>query len=107
MANLLWLSLLNRAAGAKDFLNAYPAPGRGGLIVAPDDTIHVSDVNAGAVAIMKDGKLVEVIRVEGRPYGLGMDLAIKRRVHRVNSPHGSERDPSLQEENRFKLTSAV
>ena len=41
--------------------------------VMPDDTIYVSDVNAGAVTVLKEGKILDVVHVEGRPHGLGLD----------------------------------
>lgn len=56
------------------FVTNYHAPGRGNLVVTPDDHIYVSDVNAGAVTILdKDGKLIDVIKVDGRPHGLSVD----------------------------------
>lgn len=55
------------------FVETYAAPSRGGLVVTSDDTIYVSDVNAGAVTVLKEGKMVDVIHVEGRPHGLGVD----------------------------------
>jgi sugar lactone lactonase YvrE len=55
------------------FLETWPAPCRGGIAIAPDDTIYVSDVNAGMVAILKEGKILDVIHVDGRPLGLGLD----------------------------------
>jgi sugar lactone lactonase YvrE len=57
------------------FLTTWAAPCRGGIAITPDDTIYVSDVNAGAVAIMKEGKILDVVHVEGRPHGLGLDPA--------------------------------
>ncbi|MBI2150131.1 MAG: hypothetical protein HYU27_05950 [Acidobacteria bacterium] len=55
------------------FLEVWNAPSRGGIAVSADDTVYVSDVNGGAVTILKDGKIHDVIRVEGRPHGLGID----------------------------------
>ena len=55
------------------FLTTWAAPCRGGIAIAPDDTIYVSDVNAGAITVLKEGQIVDVIHVEGRPHGLGMD----------------------------------
>jgi DNA-binding beta-propeller fold protein YncE len=55
------------------FVKWWHAPTRGGIAVTADDTVYVSDVNAGAVTILKDGAMVDVIRVEGRPHGLGVD----------------------------------
>jgi sugar lactone lactonase YvrE len=36
------------------FVTTWAAPCRGGIAITPDDTIYVSDVNAGAVTIMKE-----------------------------------------------------
>jgi len=58
-----------------NFLETWHAPTRGGIAITADDTVYVSDVNAGAVTIMKDGAMVDVIRVEGRPHGLAVDPA--------------------------------
>ncbi len=55
------------------FLETWAAPSRGGIAVSADDTVYVSDVNGGAVTILKEGRIVDVIRVEGRPHGLGID----------------------------------
>jgi streptogramin lyase len=55
------------------FLQVWNAPSRGGIAVTADDTVYVSDVNAGAVTILKEGKILDVIHVEGRPHGLGLD----------------------------------
>jgi hypothetical protein len=55
------------------FLETWAAPCRGGIAILPDDTIYVSDVNAGAVTILKDGKILDVVHVEGRPHGLSVD----------------------------------
>ena len=33
----------------------------------------MSDVNPGAVSIMKEGKILDVIHVEGRPHGMSID----------------------------------
>jgi len=57
------------------FLETWAAPCRGGIVVTPDDTVYVSDVNAGAVTILKDGRIVDAIHVDGRPHGLAMDPA--------------------------------
>ena len=43
------------------------------LVITSDDTVYASDVNAGAVAILKDGKILDVIHVEGRPHGMAVD----------------------------------
>jgi hypothetical protein len=55
------------------FVETWAAPCRGGLVITPDDTVYVSDVNAGAVTILKSGKILDVIHVEGRPHGLTVD----------------------------------
>lgn len=55
------------------FLETWAAPCRGGISITPDDTIYVSDVNAGAVSILKEGKILDVVHVDGRPHGLGVD----------------------------------
>ena len=55
------------------FLETWPFPSRGGIVVAGDDMVYVSDVNAGAVNIVKDGELVETIAVNARAHGLGVD----------------------------------
>lgn len=57
------------------FLKTLAAPSRGGLVVTPDDTIYVSDVNGGAVTVFKNDQMVDVIKVEGRPHGLAVDPA--------------------------------
>ncbi len=46
-----------------------------GLAIAKDDTIYVSDVDAGTITLAKDGKVVEVIRDLGRPHNVGVDAA--------------------------------
>jgi streptogramin lyase len=55
------------------FLETWAAPCRGGIAIMPDDTIYVSDANAGAVTILKEGRILDVIHVEGRPHGLSVD----------------------------------
>jgi outer membrane protein assembly factor BamB len=56
-----------------EFLEIWNAPSRGGIVITPDDTVYVSDVNAGAVTVLKDGVIQDVIHVEGRPHGLAVD----------------------------------
>jgi sugar lactone lactonase YvrE len=46
-----------------------------GLAIAKDDTIYVSDVDAGTITLAKEGKVVEVIRDLGRPHNVGVDAA--------------------------------
>jgi len=55
------------------FLKNIGIPGRGGSHMAGDGTFYISDVNSGAVAVMKNDQLVDVIKVEGRPHGLAVD----------------------------------
>lgn len=54
-------------------LETWPFPSRGGLVVAADDTVYASDVNAGAINILRDGELLESIAVDVRPHGLAVD----------------------------------
>jgi DNA-binding beta-propeller fold protein YncE len=56
----------------KDFV----AKPRGALFITADDTLYVSHVDAEAVSIVKNGKVVDVIRgVGGRPHGMTLDRA--------------------------------
>jgi hypothetical protein len=57
------------------FLKTIAAPSRGGIVATPDGTIYVSDVNAGAVAVIRNDQIADVIKVEGRPHGLSIDPA--------------------------------
>jgi hypothetical protein len=57
------------------YLESWSIPWRGGIAILPDDTIYVSDVNSGMVTILKEGKMLDVIKVDGRPLGLGVDPA--------------------------------
>ena len=57
------------------FVKTIAAPSRGGLVITPDGTLYVSDVNAGAVTVIKNDQIVDVIKVEGRPHGLAVDPA--------------------------------
>jgi sugar lactone lactonase YvrE len=57
------------------FVEIWEVPSRGGIAIAPDDTVYVSDVNAGAVSVVKNGKIWDVIHVDGRPHGLAIDPA--------------------------------
>jgi sugar lactone lactonase YvrE len=57
------------------FIKTLAAPSRGGLAIAPDGTLYVSDVNAGAVTVFRNDQIVDVIKVEGRPHGLAVDPA--------------------------------
>lgn len=55
------------------FIESWAAPCRGNIVVTSDDTVYVSDVNAGAVTILRDGKIIDAIHVEGRPHGMAVD----------------------------------
>jgi len=55
------------------FIESWSVLSRGGIIVGEDDIVYVSDVNAGAVNILKDGELVGSISVDARPHGLAVD----------------------------------
>lgn len=55
------------------FLKNIAVPGRGGSFMSPDGTFYISDVNSGAVAVMKNDQIVDFIKVEGRPHGLAVD----------------------------------
>jgi sugar lactone lactonase YvrE len=57
------------------FIESWPAPGQGGLAIGSDGTVYVSDVNARAVVLLKNGKIVDVIHVPGRPHSLSLDVA--------------------------------
>ena len=54
------------------FVEAWPFPSRGGIAVASDDTVYVSDVNAGIVNIVKNGKRIDSVSVD-RAHGMGID----------------------------------
>ena len=55
------------------FLENIAITGRGGSFISADGTLHISDVNSGAVVLMKSGHIVDVVKVEGRPHGLAVD----------------------------------
>jgi sugar lactone lactonase YvrE len=54
------------------FVETWPVPSRGGIVVASDDTVYVSDVNAGVVSILKNGKRIDGATAD-RAHGLGVD----------------------------------
>jgi peptidylamidoglycolate lyase len=54
------------------FVEAWPFPSRGGISVAADDTVYVSDVNAGIVNIVKNGKPIGSA-VADRAHGMDID----------------------------------
>ena len=55
------------------FVETWPFPSRGGIVVAADDTVYVSDVNVGVVNIVKDGELIDSVQAD-RAHGLGVDV---------------------------------
>ncbi|MBT6042119.1 MAG: hypothetical protein HOH14_01350 [Gammaproteobacteria bacterium] len=55
------------------FVEAWPFPSRGGIVIMEDDIVYISDVNAGAINIVKDGVLLDTIKVDARPHGLAVD----------------------------------
>ena len=54
------------------FVEAWSYPSRGGIAVAADDTVYISDVNAGIVNIVKNGKLIDSVSAD-RAHGMGID----------------------------------
>jgi peptidylamidoglycolate lyase len=54
------------------FVESWPYPSRGGIAVAADDTVYVSDVNVGVVNILKNGKLIDSVAAD-RAHGMGID----------------------------------
>jgi sugar lactone lactonase YvrE len=54
------------------FIEWWPYPSRGGIAVAADDTVYISDVNAGIVNIVKDGKRIDSVSAD-RAHGMGID----------------------------------
>jgi sugar lactone lactonase YvrE len=54
------------------FVESWAFPSRGGIAVAADDTVYVSDVNAGVVNIVRSGKRVDSVSAD-RAHGMGID----------------------------------
>jgi sugar lactone lactonase YvrE len=54
------------------FVETWPYPSRGGIAVASDDTVYISDVNAGIVNIVKNGKKLDAVSAD-RAHGMGID----------------------------------
>jgi DNA-binding beta-propeller fold protein YncE len=47
---------------------------RGAMYITPDDTLYISHVDAEAISIVKNGKVIDVIKgVGGRPHGMTLD----------------------------------
>jgi streptogramin lyase len=55
-----------------EFVESWPFPSRGGIVVAADDTVYVSDVNAGIVNVVRDGRRIDSVAAD-RAHGLGVD----------------------------------
>jgi len=55
------------------FVENWPFASRGGLLITADDTVYVSDVNAGSISVLRNGKLVDAIGGLGRPHGIAID----------------------------------
>ena len=54
--------------------NEFIAKPRGAMYITSDDTLYISHVDAEAISVMKNGKVVDVIRsVGGRPHGMTLD----------------------------------
>jgi peptidylamidoglycolate lyase len=54
------------------YVESWPYPSRGGIAVAADDTVYISDVNVGVVNIVKNGKLIDSVPAD-RAHGMGID----------------------------------
>lgn len=54
------------------FVESWPFPSRGGIVVASDDTVYISDVNVGVVNIVKNGRRIDSVSAD-RAHGLGVD----------------------------------
>ena len=54
------------------FVETWPYPSRGGIAVAEDDTVYISDVNVGIVNIVKNGKRIDSVSAD-RAHGMGID----------------------------------
>jgi sugar lactone lactonase YvrE len=55
------------------FVETWPIASRGGMLITADDTLYVSDVNAGSIFIVKNGKINDTITGLGRPHGIALD----------------------------------
>jgi streptogramin lyase len=54
------------------FVESWPYPSRGGIEVTADDTVYISDVNAGIINVVKDGERLATYHAD-RAHGLGVD----------------------------------
>ena len=56
------------------FVETWPFPSRGGMLITADDTVYVSDVAANAISVVdRAGELVETIGGLGRVHNITMD----------------------------------
>ena len=77
------------------FVESWPYPSRGGIAVAADDTVYISDVNAGIVNIVKNGKRIDSVSAD-RAHGMGIDTdgsiyvsgASRMTVMKITKPGG-------------------
>ena len=55
------------------FVKTVAVPSRGGIQIGSDGTVYISDVNAGVVTLLRNDQIADIIKVDGRPHGLGLD----------------------------------
>jgi sugar lactone lactonase YvrE len=55
------------------FVEIWPVPSRGGMLITSDDTVYVSDVAANAIHVIREGVLVETIGGLGRVHNITLD----------------------------------
>jgi len=65
--------ILPELAGGNVLQMDYEVPSRGNILIAADDTVYVSDVNTGSIAVVRNGQTVDTIPGLGRPHGISMD----------------------------------
>ncbi len=74
------------------FIKNIAMPGRGGSFMAADGTFYISDVNSGAVAVLKNDQIDRRDQGRGpaaRPRRRSDD---RRRLHVIDSGHTAGRD---------------
>jgi peptidylamidoglycolate lyase len=54
------------------FVETWPYPSRGGIAIAADDTVYISDVNVGVVNVVKNGRPIDKVSAD-RAHGMGID----------------------------------
>ena len=57
------------------FVEGWRAAGQGGMAVGSDGIVYISDVYAGTIVLLKDGKIVDAIHATGRPHAMSLDVA--------------------------------